>query len=47
MGHNPTTQIRLKTTDQQKYAVINSVFDPFFVAFHELAGLAFVAREFK
>ena len=47
MCHNPTAQIRLKTADQQKYAVIETAFDPLFVAFHELAGLAFVARKFK
>jgi hypothetical protein len=45
--HNPTAQIGLKTTDQQKHAVIKTAFDPFFVAFHELAGLTFVVRKFE
>ena len=47
MRHNPTAQIRLKTTDQQKYAVIKTALDPFFVALHELAGSAFVVRKSK
>lgn len=38
------TAIRLKTVNQQKYAVIKPAFDPYFVASHELAGLALLPR---
>jgi hypothetical protein len=47
MRHNPAAQIRPKTPDQQKYAVIKTALDPFFMAFHELAGSAFVVRKSK
>ena len=47
MRHNPTAQIRLKTTGQQKCAVIKTAFDPFFLALHELACSAFVVRKSK
>jgi hypothetical protein len=47
MRHNPTAQFGLKIADQQKYAVIKTAFDPFLVAFHELAGLAFVTGKLE
>jgi hypothetical protein len=40
---NPAAQIRLKIADQEKDAVIKPALDPLLVAFHEPAGLAFVA----
>jgi hypothetical protein len=45
VGHDPTAQIGLETTDQQEHAVIKAALDSFFVAVHELAGLAFVVRK--
>jgi hypothetical protein len=44
---NPATRIRLETADQQKNAVIKTTLDPFFVAFHESAGLAAVAGKLE
>jgi hypothetical protein len=47
VGHDPAAQIRLETADQQEHAVIKTAFDPFVVAFHELAGAAFVLGKFE
>ncbi len=47
MRQDSATHIRPKTARQQKYAVIKTALDPFFVALHELAGLAFVAGKLK
>lgn len=47
MRHDPTAQIRLKTVDHEKYAVVTAAFDPFGVAFHDPAGLASVAGRFE
>jgi hypothetical protein len=44
---DPTARIGLKAADQQKHAGIKTAFDPFFMAFHELAGLGFVGGKFQ
>ncbi len=40
MGDDAAAQIRLKTTDYQKDAIVESTLDPFIVALHKVAGLA-------
>jgi hypothetical protein len=45
--HNPAAQIRLKTPDQQKYAIIETAIDPLIMPFHKLAGLVFVTGKSK
>jgi len=40
--HDRAAQVGFEATDQQKHAVIKTVFDPLVMAVHELAGFAFV-----
>jgi len=42
MRDNPTAQIGLQASDQQKDTIVKSALDPLLVAIHELAGFAFV-----
>jgi hypothetical protein len=44
VGHNPTSQIGLKTTDQQKHAVIKTAFDPTNIGFAPVDLLSVVFR---
>jgi hypothetical protein len=47
VGDNSAAQVGSKAADQQEHAVVKTVFDPFFVTLHELAGLAPAVCKFE